>query len=66
MTLLGSWANGTNVCSGNDGDGATEGSAWEGVTCDAGGAVVELDLRGYGLQGPLPDSLGRITTLQSM
>ncbi|GIQ87149.1 hypothetical protein KIPB_009131 [Kipferlia bialata] len=39
---------------------------WEGVTCNADGAVVALDLSGYGLTGTLPPEMAGLTYLKSL
>jgi RHS repeat-associated protein len=41
-------------------------SGWYGVTVDANGHVIELDLRGNNLRGPLPLSLGHFVYLTSL
>ncbi|KAF8768874.1 hypothetical protein HU200_007438 [Digitaria exilis] len=40
--------------------------AWNGVTCDGSGRVVELDLHGQRLRGQLALSLGQLDQLQSL
>ena len=39
---------------------------WYGVTTDAQGRVLELDLKGNGLAGPLPSALGDLTALRHL
>jgi len=39
---------------------------WTGVTCNAGGAVVALDLTGMNLVGQIPDDLSCLTNLKSL
>ena len=39
---------------------------WEGVTCNAGGYVIELNLTGFGLTGQLSDQIGCFPFLKTL
>ena len=39
---------------------------WRGVVCDSVGHIVSLNLAGFGLQGAIPESLGRLVWLKSV
>src|SRR5690606_8872238 len=54
------WANAAGWCS----DAPLD--AWFGVRCDERGQVVQLQLRSNNLQGPLPESIGRLTSLVNL
>jgi Leucine-rich repeat (LRR) protein len=46
-----SWRNGTDCCK------------WEGITCNGGGAVMEVALASRSLEGSISPSLGKLTSL---
>ena len=54
------WSNNTNWL----GDGRLD--EWHGVTADASGRVIELDLGGNGLAGTIPPELGNLVNLQKL
>ena len=39
---------------------------WRGVVCDSVGHIVALNLAGFGLQGTIPESLGKLVWLKSV
>lgn len=39
---------------------------WRGVVCDSVGHIIALNLAGFGLQGTIPESLGKLVWLKSV
>lgn len=50
---LPSWVAGTDPCV----------QVWAGVDCDTQGNIITLNLTHMGLNGPIPNAMGRLTTL---